>query len=109
MIINILGTDYDIRYATDADGAKIEGVNGYCELMTKEIVIGKFGDEPTAFADIEAFERKVIRHEIVHAFLYESGLHSNSEWATNEELVDWIAIQAPKMMQVFDIVEQVWN
>ena len=36
--------------------------------------------------------KKVIRHELVHAFLFESGLSVNS-WADNEEIVDWIAIQ----------------
>jgi len=32
----------------------------------------------------------------VHAFLYEGGLNSES-WARNEEIVDWMAIQIPKI------------
>ena len=42
-----------------------------------------------------------MRHEIIHAFLCESGLAENSDWATNEELVDWIAIQAPKLIKAW--------
>ena len=39
-------------------------------------------------------------HEIVHAFLHESGLSSNSEWAMNEEIADWIALQLPKIISI---------
>lgn len=41
------------------------------------------------------------RHEIIHAFLFESGLAENSEWAQNEEMVDFFAIQFPKLMEAF--------
>lgn len=32
--------------------------------------------------------------------LHESGLSSNSEWAMNEEIVDWIALQLPKIIGI---------
>ena len=38
------------------------------------------------------YTKSCLRHEIAHAFLHESGLSSNSEWAMNEEIVDWIAL-----------------
>ena len=47
---------------------------------------------------LELQEKKNLRHEIVHAFLFESGLAENSEWAYNEEMVDWIAKQGPKII-----------
>lgn len=44
-------------------------------------------------------------NEILHAFLYESGLRENSRgctaWAENEEMVDWFAIQIPKIVKVY--------
>lgn len=47
-----------------------------------------------------------MRHEIVHAYLYESGLAENSlsvaNWATNEEMVDWIARQFPKIKRTME-------
>lgn len=49
---------------------------------------------------IELLSDKTLRHEIVYAFLHESGLSSNSEWAMNEEIVDWIALQLPKIISI---------
>ena len=40
------------------------------------------------------------RHEIIHAFFYESGLYNEVDFARNEPLVDWIALQLPKMLKV---------
>ena len=55
--------------------------------------------------DLAAYQRKVIRHEIIHAFLYESGLWQSSfnckAWAQNEEMVEWFAIQSPKIFRAF--------
>lgn len=54
----------------------------------------------------EAYRKKTLRHEIMHAFLNESGLSDDSNrfdgaWAKNEEMVDWFAIQSPKIFKVF--------
>ena len=38
---------------------------------------------------------------MIHAFLHESGLAVNSDWAQNEEMVDWFALQAPKLFKAF--------
>lgn len=61
-----------------------------------------FVDEyPERFSDFE---------ESADAFLFESGLSSNTHgiygaWAENEEMVDWIAIQSPKIFKVFQELE----
>lgn len=38
--------------------------------------------------------------------MYESGLWADSNhsenWATNEEMIDWYAIQSPKIHKVFE-------
>lgn len=54
-------------------------------------------------------------HEILHAFFNESGLIDNANvfnksWPKNEEMVDWFAIQSPKIFKVYEelgILEQV--
>lgn len=55
--------------------------------------------------DLQTHTKKVMRHEIIHAFLYESGLWVNSgnveNWGCSEEITDWIAIQFPKMLKAF--------
>ena len=49
--------------------------------------------------------KKQLRHEIIHAFLSESGLDCNFEhlkqFGHEETMVDWIAIQFPKIYEVY--------
>ena len=45
---------------------------------------------------------EVLRHEIIHAFFIESGLE---DYNSNEQLVNWIAIQFPKMIKAFEEVD----
>ena len=55
--------------------------------------------------DMEAYIRKVKRHEIVHAFLEESGLAecsgTSDAWAMNETMVDWIARMGEKIYKAW--------
>ena len=53
--------------------------------------------------------QETLRHEIVHAFFNESGLKESSNgcesgWAKNEEMVDWIALQLPKIYKACESV-----
>ena len=100
--VNILGTKYEIEKADEnTDNERLSGCNGYCDYYSKDIVIVNWKRNPQSFGDIEAFNRRTLRHEIVHAFLAESGLRRNCSWACEEEMVDWIAIQFPKMFKAF--------
>jgi len=56
--------------------------------------------------DLEKYRKQVIRHELVHAFLFESGLDASS-WGKNEEIVDWIAIQSLKLFEAFMKVDAI--
>lgn len=100
MKIKILGTEYKIKHVK-ADEAKAEDADGYHEPYSKEIVLVDIPKSSETVENIEEYEKKVLRHEIVHAFLHESGLASNTDWARNEEVVDWIALQFPKLLDVF--------
>lgn len=102
--INILGTDYTIKRQSKEENPKLQSAWGLCEQYQKEITVDTFAEEKKdtmAVDNFEEFEKKVLRHEIIHAFLGESGLKGNSDWAENEEMVDWFAIQAPKIFKVF--------
>ena len=105
MKVNILGTEYTIIEQTEKENPKMVGNNGICEQYSKKIIIvplSEYANEPNAFEKVEDFHKKVIRHEVIHAFFGESGLMAQSDYAENEELVDWIAIQFPKMLKVFE-------
>lgn len=104
MKVNILGTEYTIKKGNAIDYPKLKNSMGYCDTSIKTIVVSDMKeekDDPDALENMDVFQQKVIRHEIVHAMLYESGLSVNSDYACNEEMVDWIAIQTPKMLKAF--------
>lgn len=106
--VNILGTEYTIIINADEELLP-EGADGAMDHSLKRIVIAKF-DEPdrNSIKDLSVYRKKVIRHEVIHAFLYESGLWNNSgnvsAWGQNEEITDWFAIQFPKIYKVFQEV-----
>ena len=99
--VNILGAEYKIIKSDMVQHPKLERASGYCDFNIHTIVVDEFKNpDQDATEDMDAYKKKVLRHELTHAFLRESGLSTNS-WADNEEIVDWIAIQAPKLFQVF--------
>lgn len=110
--VNVLGTEYKIKIRkTDDDICmKERGLCGYCDEYTKEIVIADRGDN-TYYQKFSVDKRiidtkETLRHEIVHAFYDESGLSYSSNavsgaWAKNEEMIDWIAIQGPKIYKAW--------
>ncbi|MGF7002417.1 hypothetical protein M2149_000793 [Lachnospiraceae bacterium PFB1-21] len=108
MEVDILGTKYKIEYIAEKDDPRLETSNGYFDHSMKRIVVGKFKSDTMSIGNLEVFTKKVLRHEIIHAFFYESGLWENSSnidaWGMNEEMTDWIAIQFPKMLKVFEEV-----
>lgn len=106
--VNILGTDYRVIFKNREEDKKLEKLSGYMDPSIKEIVISTMKDEmedEMAVENVESIRRSTLRHEIIHAFLYESGLWSDSAtveaWGTSEEITDWIALQAPKMFRAF--------
>lgn len=109
--VSVLGTLYSVHRVDSGEDEFIEKMQygGYCDAVSKEIVILnlKTTDEwknETAEA-IQRKECETLRHEIIHAFLNESGLQWDSasadHWAKNEEMVDWFAIQFPKLIEAF--------
>lgn len=105
--VNILGTEYtiEIHKVSKDEHMKKNNFMGYCWYDEKLIVIPDISEkEYFDFANNAAgtdFANKILRHEIIHAILYESGLSTCCEWANNEMMVDWIAIQFPKILQVY--------
>lgn len=110
--VNILGTEYKIETHKISEDEIMEKNkwSGYCNEDTKIIVLADTSEEKY-FPDMKDAEKKfytqkTLRHEVVHAFFNESGLSDNANlfgasWAKNEEMVDWFAIQSPKIFKVF--------
>lgn len=111
--VNVLGTEYSIEIVKISECELLKNHHwcGSCNDLTHEILIGDASEEEffgTMSEDEQKLQTKrTLRHEIIHAFLNESGLQGDSSvpecgWARNEEMVDWIAIQFPKMIKAFE-------
>ena len=100
--INVLGTEYTMKEATENEDPALTDKDGYCDNSTKVCVIDRMEHtDYDSIGNMLAYKNSVKRHELIHAFLYESGLDSCS-WANNEELVDWLAIQWHKINTAFE-------
>ena len=99
MKVNILGTEYEIIEGNAIDHPLLKQYSGYCDYSTKEIIITTDTSD-WEVDDIETIKKEILRHELIHAFLVESGLNKNCDWH-NEEMVDWLAIQFNKIKDVF--------
>lgn len=105
--VMILGTEYTIFEDVSADEMP-ENSDGCMDQSTRTIKVVKLESGRNSLQDLENYKKEVLRHEIIHAFLYESGLWNNSEsvsaWACSEEITDWMAIQFPKIYRAFTAV-----
>ncbi len=105
MQVNVLGTMYTIQESNKVDDPALEQCDGYCDDTIKMCVIDSMNcSDAMAKQNMQEYKKKVIRHELVHAFLSECGLAENS-WASNEEIVDWIANMFPRMKIAFEQAE----
>ena len=106
-IVDILGSPWTIKYVDD-DPA-FEQANGFATDAAREIVIEnvKMKNDPLSYDMQSQYnnQKRVLRHELIHAYLFESGLGDSSNscdaWAVNEEMVDWFARNIPKMLVTF--------
>lgn len=109
--VNILGTQYNIKVIPPDEYMIKNNYVGVCDYLNKLISISDFSDtEDINESEKEIRKKEVLRHEIIHAFFNESGLQWSAlaydgAWSKNEEMVDWFAIQLPKIYEVMKSVE----
>lgn len=106
--VSILGTIYEIKYGTCEEYKELNEMDGFTDTSTHTIIVDDMSmaqGQVGCKGDLEEYRKEVVRHELIHAFLNESGLANNTlefkNWATNEEMVDWFALQFPKIYVVF--------
>jgi hypothetical protein len=109
--VNILGATYKVRRGVSIHSdPDLSNRFGYCNFIECEIVIADIRTIPIwsneSDSVIKSQENETLRHEVLHAFLSESGLRGSScdvqGWAMNEEMVDWFALQYPKIKKVYE-------
>ncbi len=103
--ITIMGMSWVVDYR-DPDKDRFLGKNGadgYCDPTLRLIVVAN-RDIDTEIGDFKSYQKQVLRHEIIHAYMYESGLGSDWEhkqYGQEETTVDWIARQFPRLLKTF--------
>lgn len=104
--INVLGTIYSVEIKKQEEMRKLaESTNdemfyyGLCDFTLKKLYL----DE--SIIKCESSYKATFRHEIIHAFMYESGLYTQSTFAIDETCVDWFALQSPKIFKEFSILD----
>lgn len=112
MKVNVLGTEYTVTVKKYSEDKTFErrAIDGYCDGWTKDIVVCDLstypGWEHEAPETVQAAQKEALRHEIVHAFFYQSGLDQSASaydgaWCRFEEMIDWWAIQGPKVYKAW--------
>lgn len=116
--IDILGESWQLVFVDPKQkGSGFDdhrSASGYCSPHNRKIVLREvkscnFPDDFTLLDKMHAIN-KTLRHEIIHAYLYESGLDGNAfcttkAWPKNEEMIDWFAIQGPKIVSTWNKVD----
>lgn len=100
--VDVLGIRYRIDIIPETEDPKLESMDGYTDPSIKRIVISDVHarpEDPEGIQDQDWFQRNIIRHELIHAFVVESG-NQDSFWHT-EEMVRWLAYMFPRLLVAF--------
>lgn len=104
--VTILGFTWHVCSATETEDPRLEGLSGYTDWTTRTIcfdenIIGNIGS-------VKTYMKQVVRHEVIHAFMYESGLGDSFEhklYGQEEMIVDWFAFQIGNILNVVIDIE----
>lgn len=100
MKINVLGTEYEVtKDVKREDDEQLENADGYIDHHDKKIVLAEIEDTLGMTGDIEDYKQHVFRHELIHAYFFESGL---TNYSSDEFITEYLAVQIPKMSKLFE-------
>ena len=101
-IINVLGTLYRVDMVPESEDPKLKDMDGYMDPSIKRIVVADVNQRPADNESVhnpEWFQKNIVRHELIHAFITESGLE-DAYWH-NEDMVRWLAYMFPRLLGAF--------
>lgn len=100
--INVLGTIYTIK--TDKE---LKDADGLCDWSNKTIELCKTLSikDDDKWHNMQAYIRKTLIHELMHAFFFESGMTTVYNFPHKEETVDWFAMQFDKIKEAIDFAD----
>ena len=101
-VVDVLGRRYNVDIVPEADDPKLETMDGYTDPSIKRIVISDVNarpEDPENVQDQDWVQRNIIRHELIHAFVVESG-NQDAFWHC-EDMVRWLAYMFPRLVDAF--------
>lgn len=106
--VRILGTPWRICIGQNDIDKRLCDCDGFTDKTSKLMMIDDCRHKSN-FDEPMLYIRKVVRHEIIHAFMLESGLDEclmHEEMGEEEQMVDWFAYQYPKIRDVIETVDE---
>ena len=107
--VNILGSEWSVVTSDQSKDEYLKQVGGYCDYTANTVVYEPHprmdSSECESFTAPDVENRRIVRHELIHAFLFESGMADDATWPVNEAMVDFFARQFPKLLKAFQEVE----
>ena len=103
--VHILGETWTIIPKSKDHDEYLKECDGYADKTTRTIVIPDGPPQDNELGDWKIYLKKIKRHEILHAFLFESGLHENfthPQFGHDETYLDWFAAQFPKILAAYE-------
>ena len=109
-VVQIMGHPWRVKICTKESEPRLEEITGLADWTSHFIGISDPDDHEDCDLDNpKEFVKKIARHEIVHAFLFESGLAEewkHPEFGHEEMIIDWLAFKLP---EIWDVVRAVEN
>ena len=109
--LNILGTKWKLKEVPRDLDPMFGTVDGYADRSIRTMFVAENDTHTTdSVKDWDEYLKVVKRHEIIHAFFFESGLAQDMyhpAYGHCEQDIDWMAIQFPKMLEVFEAADAI--
>ena len=105
-VVSVLGTDYSVYMdVPNEEDETLRESCGYTDSTACRIVVCA-RPKQSDLSDWSVVRKSVLRHELIHAFLTESGIDGNTTWDIvgqdhPEQMVAWVANQFPKLVKAF--------
>lgn len=103
--VEVLGSEYEVIIRPDSTD---ERLCGSCDWIDRKIYLSEhlFIDKGEGYLEQEKFASHIFRHELTHAFLYESG---NTKLENDEESVEWVTRMTERMNDTYkEFIERVY-
>lgn len=112
IVVPVLGEQWVLQIVSKEKEPRFERLNcdGFCDWTTRQMIVRSFNkDDDFSVRDPRASMLHSIKHELVHAFMFASGLAADwehkSEFGQEETVVDWIAWQMEKMAKTMEFIK----